>query len=229
MNVMLIAHTPNPDGIAGLAASMCSRGSNIMKSLDSAMEKQHLSVTEHANFTFIILGVSRALLAQLTRHRIASFSVQSQRYVSECQFEYVIPPEIKALGEDEEAMFMAQMSMMQDWYSEWHRKLLAAGRNQQQANEDARFVLPNAAATRLMVTMNARELMHFFELRCCSCAQWEIREMAWKMLKECKKAAPVMFADAGPACMHGLCPEGTRSCGMKWKEEMEREENPDAV
>jgi len=228
MTVMLVAHTPRPDALAGLAASLCTKGSSIMKSLDSAMEKQHLSVMEHANFTFLIQGISRALLAQLTRHRIASFSVQSQRYVSECEFEYVIPPAIKALGEDEEAMFMAQMSIMQDWYSEWQSKLLAAGRNQQQANEDARFVLPNAAATRLMLTMNARELMHFFELRCCSCAQWEIREMAWQMLKACKKVAPRMFRDAGPSCMRGPCPEGKRSCGMKWKEER-HEEDPDAV
>ena len=219
MTVMLVAHTPRPDALAGLSASLCTKGSSIMKSLDSAMEKQHLSVTEHATFTFLIQGVSRALLAQLTRHRIASFSVQGQRYVSECEFEYVIPPAIKALGEDEEAMFMAQMSIMYDWYSEWRSKLLAAGRNQQQANEDARFVLPNAAATRLMMTMNTRELMHFFELRCCSCAQWEIREMAWQMLKECKKVAPRMFRDAGPSCMRVPCPEGKRSCGMKWKDE----------
>lgn len=229
MNVMLISHTPNPDALAGLAASFCTANSNTRKALDRAMEDKHFSVTEHVTFTFIILGVSRALLAQLTRHRIASFSVQSQRYVSQLQFEYVIPPAIKELGEGAEEEYADQMATIQGWYAGWQERLLAAGRTKHEANEDARFVLPNAAQTRLMMTMNARELMHFFDLRCCSCAQWEIREMAWQMLKECKKVAPRLFQDAGPSCVHGPCPEGKRSCGMKWKEEMEREKDSDSV
>lgn len=229
MDILMITHTPNPDGVAGVAASICSRSGSAVKALETALAREHLSVTEHASFTFYVSGVSRALLAQLTRHRIASFSVQSQRYVSQDQFEYVVPPAIEALGEDEAVMFAAQMAMIQDWYKGWQDKLLAAGRTKQQANEDARFVLPGAAETRFIFTMNARELMHFFELRCCSCAQWEIREMAWKMLEECKKVAPRLFEHAGPACLRGLCPEGASSCGMKWMEEKKHEKDSDPV
>lgn len=139
--------------------------------------------------------MSRALLAQLTRHRLASFSVQSQRYVSMAEgFDYVIPPAIEALGEDAKQEFIRQMETMQAWYCDWQEKLGGAGES---ANEDARFVLPNAAATRLVMTMNARELMHFFSLRCCNRAQWEIREMAWQMLALCKQAAPALFEHAG--------------------------------
>ena len=175
------------------------------------MERGHLSVTEHASFTFAVEGVSRALLAQLTRHRIASFSVHSQRYVSMADgFDYVVPPSISALGEAEEAEFARQMDTLHAWYCQWQEKLGGAN---EAANQDARFVLPGAAATRLLVTMNARELMHFFELRCCNRAQWEIREMAWQMLAACREAAPALFAGAGPACLRGVCPEGKACCG----------------
>ena len=176
-------------------------------------------MTEHATFTFAVEGVSRALLAQLTRHRIASFSVQSQRYVSMADgFDFVVPPSISALGEEEEAEFIRQMNTMHAWYCQWQEKL---GGAKEKSNEDARFVLPNAAATRLMVTMNARELPHFFELRCCNRAQWEIREMAWQMLAACRRAAPALFENAGPACLRGACPEGKASCG-KAKEVKEK-------
>ena len=152
-----------------------------------------------------------ALLAQLTRHRIASFSVQSQRYVSMAKgFDYVIPPAIEALGESEKQEFIRQMDTIHEWYCHWQEKL---GGAKESANEDARFVLPNAASTRLLVTMNARELMHFFSLRCCNRAQWEIREMAWQMLTLCKQAAPALFEHAGPACVSGVCPEGKNTCG----------------
>lgn len=155
--------------------------------------------------------MSRALLAQLTRHRIASFSVQSQRYVSMAKgFDYVIPPAIEALGESEKQEFIRQMDTIHEWYCHWQEKL---GGAKESANEDARFVLPNAASTRLLVTMNARELMHFFSLRCCNRAQWEIREMAWQMLTLCKQAASALFEHAGPACVSGACPEGKNTCG----------------
>ena len=125
-------------------------------------------------------------------------------------FDYVIPPAIEALGEDERQEFIRQMETMHTWYCHWQEKL---GGAKESANEDARFVLPNAAATRLVMTMNARELMHFFSLRCCNRAQWEIREMAWQMLALCKQAAPALFEHAGPACVSGECPEGKNTCG----------------
>ncbi len=221
LKVILLRATPDPDEIVALGARLCYAQADVeslrerveaadqQKYVERVMGRGHLSVTEHASFTFAVEGVSRALLAQLTRHRIASFSVQSQRYVSMADgFDYVIPPSITALGE--EAEFIRQMEQMHAWYCQWQEKLGGAG---EAANQDARFVLPNAAATRLLVTMNARELLHFFELRCCNRAQWEIREMAWQMLACCKQAAPALFAHAGPACLRTACPEGANTCG----------------
>ena len=223
LKVILLRATPDPDEIVALGARLCYAQADIealrervetsdqQRFVQGVMDRGHLSVTEHATFTFAVEGVSRALLAQLTRHRIASFSVQSQRYVSMADgFDFVVPPSISALGEAEEAEFIRQMNTMHAWYCQWQEKL---GGAKEKSNEDARFVLPNAAATRLLVTMNARELMHFFELRCCNRAQWEIREMAWQMLCECRKAAPALFKNAGPACIAGACPEGKASCG----------------
>jgi len=171
----------------------------------------HLSLLEHAAFTYGIEGVSRSLMAQITRHRIASFSVQSQRYVaSGIGFDYVVPPAIVALGEEAVMEYGAQMERIGQWYQTWREKL----GNNKAANEDARFVLPNAAATRLILTMNARELSHFFTLRCCGRAQWEIRAVAWRMLELARREAPALFESAGPACFRGDCPEGAMSCGM---------------
>ena len=223
LKVILLRMTPDPDELTAMAARLCYASADIeslkektesrdqTEFLKRVMGRGHLSVSEHATFTFAVEGVSRSLLAQLTRHRIASFSVQSQRYVSMADgFDYVIPPTISALGPEEEARFMEQMETMHGWYREWQEKLGGPGES---ANQDARFVLPNAAATRLVMTMNARELRHFFELRCCSRAQWEIREMAWQMLALAKKEAPALFDNAGPACLRGACPEGNNSCG----------------
>ena len=223
LKVILLRATPDPDEIVALGARLCYAQADVeslrerveakdqQAFVERVMERGHLSVTEHASFTFAVEGVSRALLAQLTRHRIASFSVQSQRYVSMADgFDYVVPPSISALGADAEAEFARQMEQMHAWYCQWQEKLGGAGES---ANQDARFVLPNAAATRLLVTMNARELLHFFELRCCNRAQWEIREMAWQMLACCREAAPALFAHAGPACVSGPCPEGKNTCG----------------
>ena len=170
----------------------------------------HLSTFEHVSFTFGIEGVSRALLAQITRHRIASFSVQSQRYVGqsgEDGIDYILPPEIEKLGDEYAKRFADQMNMMDKWYREWLELLGEGGK------EDARFVLPNAAATRMVVTMNARELNHFFALRCCNRAQWEIRDVAWQMLKLAHEAAPALFDECGPECLRGRCPEGKMCCG----------------
>ena len=171
------------------------------------MGMHHDSVLEHASFTFGIEGVSRTLLAQITRHRLASFSVQSQRYVSyEDGFGYVIPPSITKLGPVAVAEYQVQMQIMHEWYSRWLEQLGKEGA------EDARFVLPGACETRMMVTMNARELRHFFGLRMCTRAQWEIRALAKQMHKLCMEVAPALFADAGPGCVRGACPEGEKSC-----------------
>lgn len=223
LRVELIASTPEPEKICALAAKLCYAKADLDKLrervsaqdqaafLEKITQSGHLSVLEHASFTFAVEGVSRVLLAQLTRHRVASFSVQSQRYVSLAEnFSYIVPPAIKALGEEAEAKYASQMAQMQTWYVEWQQALGGKGES---SNEDARFVLPNACETRLILTMNTRELLHFFELRCCERAQWEIRALANAMLALCKQAAPVLFASAGPGCVRGACPEGDKSCG----------------
>lgn len=222
LHVELLAHTPEPEKTCALAARTCYSALEYdeLKALvdekDQAaflrriMASGHLSVLEHASFTFGISGVSRALLAQITRHRIASFSVQSQRYVSlEKGFGYIVPPRIRDLGENAVKAFESQMAQMQAWYQGWQEKL---GEN---ANEDARFVLPNACETHITVTMNARELLHFFSLRCCNRAQWEIRALAREMLRLCKQVSPTIFESAGPGCVRGACPEGAKSCGQQ--------------
>ena len=171
----------------------------------------HESILEHVTFTFGIEGVSRVLLAQLTRHRIASFSVQSQRYVSyEKGFGFIIPESIRVLGEDAVRKYSQQMETIESWYVDWQKKL---GNKGEQSNEDARFVLPNACETRIIMTMNVRELRHFFSLRMCMRAQWEIRRMAEEMFLICFNTAPSLFKNAGPACLRGKCPEGEKSCG----------------
>ena len=210
MKVQLIRHTDFADELAGMAAALCYNGKNVRRSLEVAMEGHHESVMEHATFTFLVEGVSRVLLAQLTRHRLASFSVQSQRYVKyDKGVGYVIPPKIVDLGDEAVQEYTMQMETMQRWYREWCQKLGKDGQ------EDARFVLPGACETTLMMTMNARELRHFFSLRCCNRAQWEIRRMANEMLRLCKQVSPALFDDAGPGCVRGACPEGKKSCGRK--------------
>lgn len=216
--VELVRSTLDGEAIVALAAKLCYAGGDLDSLLSriaandqrafirKVREMGHESVLEHVSYTFLAEGVSRALLAQLTRHRIASFSVQSQRYVSYAKgFGYVVPPAVHALGEQAEAEYEDQMAQMQRWYEGWQQKL--------GSNEDARFVLPNACETRLLVTMNARELRHFFALRMCERAQWEIRALAEKMFELCYGEAPELFEDAGPSCLNGPCPEGDKSCG----------------
>lgn len=227
LHVELLRYTPAPEELIAMAAKLCYSKSDITK-LKMGVETKdqskfierlrsmgHMSPIEHASFTFGIEGVSRSLLAQITRHRIASFSVQSQRYVSKANeegtFDYVLPPSIEALGPDAVDEFERQMQTIQGWYNAWQEKL---GGSSEKANEDARFVLPNASETKMVVTMNARELMHFCALRCCNRAQWEIRELAWEMLRLASKEAPYLFGDAGPGCIKGKCPEGKMSCGQ---------------
>lgn len=223
LKVALIRYTPMPEQLVALGARLCYSPATLDDLAEKIEQHEqdafiqdiirsgHLSTLEHASFTFAVEGVSRTLLAQLTRHRIASFSVQSQRYVSkEKGFDYVIPPSITALGTDAVAEYTQQMQTMHAWYRQWQEKLGGRG---EQSNQDARFVLPGSCETRLIMTMNARELLHFFSLRCCARAQWEIRAMAEEMLHLVYAAAPALFEGAGPACLRGACSEGKRSCG----------------
>lgn len=209
MKVELINYTPDPDKTCAAAALGCHSSLDSCELLTNLTEQKtrnilkktiasgHHSVIEHANFTFCISGVSRALTHQLVRHRIASYSQQSQRYVKLNNPTFVTPP---AIEENESANQEYQKFMENAW--KIYRLLLDFGINA----EDARFVLPNATTTAITVTMNARELRHFFSLRCCTRAQWEIRQMAWKMLEQVKMVAPVIFEDAGPNCDNCLEP-----------------------
>lgn len=222
LKVRLIRHTLSPEELVALGARLCYSRLTVdgltervsredqTAFVEKILGMGHESVLEHASFTFGVEGVSRVLLAQLTRHRLASFSVQSQRYVSYAKgFGYVVPPQIAALGEEAVQEYESQMNQMHTWYTEWQEKL---GKGEG-SNEDARFVLPGACETRLMMTMNVRELRHFFELRMCNRAQWEIRALATEMHRLCMEVAPALFADAGPGCLRGACPEGAKSCG----------------
>ena len=240
LKVSLIAHTPEPEKVVAAAAKLCYSNAHIDDLLDGLTPEKsadfvrmlarmgHESPTEHASFTFAIEGVSRSLLAQITRHRIASFSVQSQRYVRLDQFEYVTPP---AVEEDPEGLAAFEQAMAEEAehyrriaavLKEGHiRQLVAQGMDEEKAAkkaekmaiEDARFVLPNACETKMVVTMNARSLQNFFHHRCCNRAQWEIRELAEQMFKLVYEVAPALFATAGPSCVVGPCPEGKMSCG----------------
>ena len=232
MKVQLIAHTPEPECVVTAAAKVCYSPLTMDEIIGKAWRDDnaayidklagmgHESPIEHVSFTFAVDGVSRSLLAQITRHRIASYSVRSQRYVSEAGFGYVIPPEIAedfdAERELGEAMDAAEYhyNKLVEILTEKHIK---AGMKKsdavKKAQEDARFVLPNACQTQMIVTMNARSLLNFFSKRCCNRAQWEIRALADEMLRLCKAVAPNIFANAGPACVRGSCPEGRMSCG----------------
>ena len=173
--------------------------------LSTIMGSGHFSTLEHASYTFAVDGVSRALTHQLVRHRIASFNQQSQRYVKfKGDIPMVKPASVAADPECNRLFDEAAAAV-----AEAYRALVAAGI----PAEDARYLLPNACETKIVITMNVRELLHFFELRCCNRAQWEIREMAWKMLELARPTAPYIFADAGAPCIHGTCPEGKMTCG----------------
>ena len=237
LKVILLRHTPAPEETVAMAAKLCYSPSDIeslkekIKAKDQRafverlMKMGHMTPIEHASFTFAIEGISRACSHQLVRHRLASYSQQSQRYVSEKSevketFDYIIPPLIKDDAEARE-IFKRFMLEAQKTYDLLIDKLAEKGIKGESANQDARFALPNAAETKIIVTMNARELLHFFRLRCCNRTQWEIRQMAEKMLKLAKKASPVIFKKAGPGCLYAPCPEGEYTCG-KIKEVREK-------
>lgn len=217
IKVKLLEYTPEPERVVAMAARLCYSPSGAeelaKKMTDEQVEKLvtkmvqlgHASTMEHVSFTFGIEGISRVLTHQLVRHRLASYSQQSQRYVAEHDFEYIIPPSIVHKPEAKER-FERLMSNIREAYDE----LASMG----VPKEDARYVLSNATETKIVVTMNARSLMHFFNLRCCFRAQWEIRALAYTMLAEVKKVAPILFKNAGASCVStGWCPEGDMTCG----------------
>ena len=240
MKVKLIAHTPEGAATIAKAAKLCYSPVGveaIEEKLDEAevarfvamlADMGHASPMEHISFTFAVEGVSRVLTHQLVRHRLASYSQQSQRYVRLDQFEYIIP---KAIEKDEaaKARFIESMEAAHKAYEDLTEQLKAvyvkelaesgmdekkaARMAEKRAIEDARYVLPNACETKIVVTMNARSLMHFFTTRLCMRAQWEIRDMALAMLKEVLAVAPEVFKQAGPACVSGPCSEGAMTCG----------------
>ena len=240
VKVQLLRYTPDGEKLIATAAKLCyspvgideiEKGldeSNIESFLKLLMDLNHESPIEHLNFTFAAEGVSRTLTHQLVRHRIASYSQQSQRYVKLDQFEYIIPPAIgenkkareifiKAMEEDQENYDEIANILFEEHYKKYTEKGLnereAKSRAEKESIEDARYVFPNACETKIVFTMNARTLLNFFRLRTCNRAQWEIRQMAILMLKEVKSVYPILFKAAGPGCLNGPCPEGKMTCG----------------
>ncbi len=256
--VTLLAYTPSPEQTVAMAAKLCYSKSDISavregldeektaSFLDMLSSLGHQSPIEHASFTFGIEGISRACSHQLVRHRIASYSQQSQRYVDGTSFEFVTPPKIEQSPELSK-LYNAALETEMKAYEELRDGLMAANIRQyaednglaidtdaddkkviesfkaldkakcsafeKTANEDARFILPNACTTKIICTFNARSLLNFFEHRCCNRAQWEIRDVAQQMLLLVKEVAPRLFSKAGPGCVWGNCPEGRMSCG----------------
>ncbi len=217
MDVTLLYHTPEPERAVATAARLCYApvgGRELMESLTdekirkvltTIMSSGHFSTLEHASYTFAVEGVSRALTHQLVRHRLASYNQQSQRYVKFKEEPPIVRP--ASVDTNPEAAQAFDEAIDACWQA--YDKLVQAG----VPAEDARYILPNACETKIVVTMNIRELMHFFSNRCCTRAQWEIRELAWKMLELVRPTAPFIFRTAGPGCMRGACPEGKMCCG----------------
>ena len=241
MKVILISHTPNPEKTVACAAKLCYANSDIGDLYEGLTEDKvasfvdmlakigHESPIEHISFTFGVEGISRTCSHQLVRHRIASYSQQSQRYVSMDNFSYIIPPEISK-DDDSKKLFIESMNSSLENYNKLTKTLtdkyfninILAGADEKiaklnaskKAIEDARFVLPNACETKIIVTMNARTLLNFFHHRCCNRAQWEIKAVADEMLKLVCEIAPNLFRSAGPSCFKKPCPEGNMTCGQ---------------
>ena len=248
MKIVLLQHTPQPEKLVAAAAKLCYSPVGAEKLMEDLEDKQidrfvkmlmdmgHESPIEHVSFTFAVEGVSRVLSHQLVRHRIGSYSQQSQRYVRLEQFDYIIPPAIEEIPEAKkkyiEIMEEDQRSynyLVDILLNKHLERLLKECKNEKQAKasaekmaiEDARYVFPNACETKVVFTMNARSLINFFNHRCCERAQWEIRQMATEMLRVVKKAAPGLFSNCGPNCIQQPCPEGSMTCG-KMKEVREK-------
>lgn len=229
MRVELMRYTPEPERAVAAAARLCysdrmppdvaagMSDAEVKRLILMLLDMGHTSPLEHASFTFGIFGVSRSLSHQLVRHRIASYSQRSQRYVSEEGFGFVVPPSIKR-DPSSVAAFEAAMEAARSAY----KRLVQMG----VPREDARYVLPNACETALVATFNARSLLNFFALRCCRRAQWEIRALAYRMLKEVRRVAPTLFSRAGASCIvEGVCREGRFSCGLVNKLRRGRQES----
>ncbi|MGL4911709.1 MAG: FAD-dependent thymidylate synthase [Romboutsia sp.] len=240
MKVKILSHTPEPEKVISMAAKLCYSSvgvdeieenlteESIDKFLNMLINIGHESPLEHVSFTFAVEGISRACSHQIVRHRIASYSQQSQRYVKLEQFEYIIPQEINEIEEAKE-LFIASMKKDQEVYDKLvdilfekhYNNLIKIGKNEKEAKrqaekkaiEDARYVFPNACETKMVFTMNTRSLYNFLNHRCCERAQWEIRELAIEMLRQLKQAAPILFKSIGPKCVKGPCPEGNMACG----------------
>lgn len=236
MKVELLNYTPRGDELIAQAAKLCYSQAGLEDIKEKLSENEvtrfvkmlanigHMSPMEHVSFTFYVEGISRACSHQLVRHRLASYSQQSQRYVRLDQFDYILPPAIEqnpqakkifedAMERDQKAYQalvdeLVQEELAKGPVSDKEKKAI-----EKRAIEDARYVFPNACETKVILTMNVRTLLHFFSLRCCNRAQWEIRNMAKQMLIEVKKVYPELFAKAGPGCLQGPCPEGAMTCG----------------
>ena len=202
MTVDLISYTKDAALLCGEAAAICTNAGNTESAFCHAVDSGHTSILEHAVFTFKITGLSRAALAQLTRHRLASFDVQSQRYVRLNDDYLVLPKTII------ESQFCEEAKRIMSYVMKLYQEMVDKGI----PKEDARYITPQAVSTELIMTMNARELLHFFALRTCDRAQWEIRELADKMLMLCKQVSPKLFIVAGPGCVTGKCTE-KKPCG----------------
>ena len=241
LNVKLLSHTPDAEKLIATAAKLCYSSSDIESLRDGLTEEKiesfldmlvsigHESVMEHVSFTFGIEGISRACSHQLVRHRIASYSQKSQRYVNENGFEFITPPAIEEIPEAKAeydrviAEITESYEKLANILTEKHTaEFMAQGMDEKtarskaskMANEDARFLLPNACETKIVFTMNVRSLFNFFRHRCCNRAQWEIRSVANEMLRQCIEVAPHIFSHAGPSCVaEGKCPEGKMTCG----------------
>lgn len=246
MKVKIIAHTPNPESVVASAAKLCYSKvgvDEIQKNLtEDGIEKfvsmlstiGHHSPLEHCTFTFAVEGISRACSHQLVRHRIASYSQQSQRYVKLDKFDYIIPTAIEnnefakdiflnAMEQDKKAYNGIVEELMNEYIASSGYTLASIPKNEYNkleklAIEDARYVFPNACETKIVFTMNVRTLMNFFTHRCCDRAQWEIRDLANEMLIQVKEIAPTLFKKAGASCVRGKCPEGSMSCGNPKKD-----------
>ena len=231
LKVTLLQHTPSPERAVASAGRLCyapisaaelkneMAEDDVRRLLRGLVRSGHHSALEHAGFTFAVDGISRACSHQLVRHRVASYSQQSQRYVRfDSDGDFVVPPSVAASPEAQK-VFLQAMADARKAYERLVEIGQAEGRANESVFEDARFVLPNAAETKIVVTMNARELRHFFSLRCCRRAQWEINRLAWAMRGLVLAAAPVLFEGTGPGCMTGGCPEGKMTCGRPYTEE----------
>jgi thymidylate synthase (FAD) len=227
MDVRLLSHTPEPERAIAAAARLCYApvgAAELLETMDADAVRKvlriiitsgHTSALEHASYTFAVDGVSRAMTHQLVRHRLASYNQQSQRYVSYTdEPAFIMPPEVAA---DAQASGAFLKSCTASFLA--YRALLDSG----VAAEDARYLLPSAVETKIVVTMNARELLHFFELRCCKRAQWEIRELALVMLQLVEPTAPYIFLDAGASCRRGPCREGKMTCGDPYERAPKRD------